>query len=82
MIELPHPVGVCGRCGATTRSAASINNPCGRRIDGKRCAGSFGSAIGEKDWEGCPTCAKTGRVDGARCEQCEGDGWIFVRRNY
>lgn len=77
--KLRTPVAVCAVCGAYTRNDNFINQRCGHTVAGKRCKGAYGDAQQEKDWEECPSCNATGRVQGDKCSQCEGFGWIFVR---
>ncbi len=74
------PVAVCTGCGAHSYSAPAINQPCARMIGGKRCRGVYGSTLGTKDWDECRTCQGTGRFEQGQCLECEGCGWIFVRR--
>lgn len=74
------PVAICTTCGRTSRRVESINQSCGNvSNNGKRCRGSFASMLGEHDWEQCPSCAGTGRVDGSQCSQCRGDGCLPTR---
>lgn len=73
------PVTVCTVCGAPGYDANLHGKRCGRKIDGKRCSGSTNVAIGEKDWEECPSCGATGYASEKRCDQCSGSGWIYVR---
>ena len=68
------PVAVCTKCGAYTYRAEAINNQCNVRINGKRCTGTFRSAIGPNDWETCEECSGSG------CEFCQKSGFIFVRK--
>jgi len=77
--KLPRPVARCTDCGHASRDLRVINGPCGQRVEGKRCGGVNGSALNTFDWEECPSCHATGREAGARCGQCEGDGWLYVR---
>lgn len=80
MATVKKPVAVCTRCGAITRNVAAINQPCRRVINGRKCKGVFGSALCENDWELCPSCNGTGIEGRSQCSQCEGAGWIFVRK--
>jgi len=78
MEKLPRPEAVCTRCRAYTREVQSINQRCPNHVGGKRCQGVFRSALGESDWEECPTCQTTGRDGNGICARCEGFGWNFV----
>ena len=69
----PSPVAVCMVCGSYARSADRINEPCGKTIDGKKCNGAFGSAVGALDWKVCCDCLGEG------CEVCQSTGWRYVR---
>jgi|GEM_PF-1096371 len=79
-ITLP-PVAICTICRATTHTTSLINMPCNKRIDsrGKRCNGCFGSALVKSDWDRCQSCEAKGRINQSKCEQCNGDGWIYIR---
>ena len=77
------PVARCTRCGATSRNIEAVNGACRRQIDRrKRCKGVMRSALNKADWKTCPTCMGTGASAGRRCDQCDGDGWIYVRSMY
>ena len=80
MAERPLPVGVCTRCGNRTTSAEFINQRCGRRINGKRCDGAYGSAIRPDDWAKCRDCGATGWTGQEKCASCNGSGWTYERR--
>jgi DnaJ-class molecular chaperone len=71
----PKPVAVCTRCGAVSYNATLINGPCGRG----GCKGTRGSAGQDTDWEECPSCSGSGEQGSAKCPECDGVGWIFVR---
>jgi hypothetical protein len=73
------PVAVCTRCGRTTRSVTAINQACGNIRRGRRCSGSWGSALAVGDWRECPSCSGTGHEGLVACSQCSGDGWLYVR---
>ena len=80
-MSLERPVAVCTRCGAVSYNAMLIDGVCGRsRGDGKHCRGVNGSALNQTDWAACDKCAVTGLVGSARCERCDGVGWLFLRR--
>ncbi len=74
------PVAVCTRCGAVSRVAQAINQRCGAKYGGKRCRGTYQRTQNPDDWEECPTCSATGKVDGRKCDQCTGVGWLYVRK--
>ena len=80
MAEKQKPVAVCTQCGENSFNATQINQRCHKRINGKRCQGVFGSAIGVNDWGKCPSCQTEGYVNGLKCNHCSGVGWFFVRR--
>lgn len=73
------PVAVCTNCGAVSYRPDVINERCGNRYGGKRCSGTFGSAINNGDWEECPSCAGTGLSGEQECRPCSGSGWVYVR---
>ena len=74
------PVAVCTVCGAVSYNPTLINGPCGRMVGRKRCRGLNGSALNESDWAVCDDCAGDGFSGDARCQRCDGVGWLFVRR--
>jgi translation initiation factor 2 gamma subunit (eIF-2gamma) len=67
----------CGAPGSNLALAEDYGN-CWR----PGCKGSIQRAIGENDWAECPSCAATGWESGKVCSQCDGAGWLFVRRHY
>ena len=73
------PVARCTACGKTSFHVGSINTNCPQKYGNKRCKGTMRSAICVGDWEECPNCSGTGRVGAVRCDQCEGDGHLYVR---
>lgn len=74
------PCAVCTVCGKTSHSITVVNNRCYVRQNGKQCKGVFQSAIGIDDWEVCPACSGFGSVENVRCDQCSGDGHLFIRK--
>ena len=38
------------------------------------------STLNETDWKECPKCTAYGLEGNKQCEQCNGVGWLFVRR--
>ena len=76
--KLP-PFGRCTECGKTPRNPNQINQRCPTGRGKDRCKGTFGSTLNETDWAECSNCATSGMSSGGRCEECDGDGWLFVR---
>jgi DnaJ-class molecular chaperone len=74
------PVGRCSKCGAPAYNATRINEPCGRTTNGKTCRAVIESTLNETDWKECPACTGYGLTGDRMCEQCDGVGWLFVRR--
>ncbi len=74
------PVGRCTKCGAPAYNAARINQPCGRTTHGKICMALIASTMDETDWKECPTCTGYGLTVNKQCQQCNGVGWLFIRR--
>jgi hypothetical protein len=74
------PVTRCTSCGAHGYRIQLGNGKCGRMIRGKRCNGMNQSALQETDWVECAKCAATGFEGKRYCRQCDGSGWVFVRR--
>jgi hypothetical protein len=75
------PCAVCTYCGNVSHDITRSNQPCGRELSrGKRCKGSYGSAINIGDWEECPACHGYGWVGSQTCDQCTNHcGWLYVR---
>ena len=78
--QKPQPVAVCTRCGAVSYSPEVVNGQCAQITAGKRCTGVNGSALSKTDWEPCPACLATGHRNEKRCGQCDGAGWLYVRK--
>jgi hypothetical protein len=77
--ELP-PVGVCTKCGDVIYDGVRINGDCSKQPGGKRCKGTYESAIGNDDWAKCIACDGLGRTENSgSCPTCQGTGWTFVR---
>jgi len=86
------PIAICNTCGKYTTDVKLINTrhgPNGSRWEaGKEimvfCNGSFISTQLPDDWKECPSCHATGEMttySGSQgCYQCQGLGWIFVKR--
>jgi DnaJ-class molecular chaperone len=79
-MKLNKPVTICTNCGAPGYHIGLASGKCGRMIGRKRCKGTNQSAIGEKDWAECPSCTATGQKGDKTCRQCDGSGWLYVRR--
>ena len=75
----PKPVTYCTACGKADTTSPLQNGPCGRMINGQPCQGTNSSATQENDWAECPSCNGT-TWTGASCTQCDGVGYLFVRR--
>ena len=69
----------CPACGHVTRDFERVDKRCERMLDGARCRGINSGTHSYDDWQACPVCDATGRREHARCGQCKGDGWIYVR---
>jgi len=78
--QKPQPVAVCTRCGTVSYSMDQINGQCAQVTAGKRCTGVNGRALSGTDWEACPACVATGTKNEKRCGQCDGAGWLYVRK--
>ncbi len=71
---LPIPVTVCTRCYVYNGNNSLIGYPCGIMIDGKRCKGTWGSALDRDDWKECQSCNATNYT----CDSCNGEGWEYI----
>lgn len=45
--------------------------------DGGVCGGRVTWRADPEDWQGCPSCGKTGLNDQKRCPSCSGAGWLL-----
>jgi hypothetical protein len=79
-MKRPKPVTSCTKCGAPGYNIALANGKCGRMVNWKRCKGTNQSAIGDNDWNKCPSCGAFGYEGSPQCSQCGGPGWLFRRR--
>lgn len=78
--KLSPPVAVCTACRSYSTNPNDINKRCGKIFKGKRCTGTWRSAITNYDWDECPNCRGTGSQDQHRCNQCSGVGWRYRDR--
>jgi len=74
------PVSRCTACGTTSDFIGSPNTKCHQVFGNRKCKGSMRSSMAPGDWEECPSCSATGRTENKRCEQCNGDGHLYVRQ--
>ena len=80
LMKRPKPDTSCTNCRVPGYSIHLANGKCGRMVNWKRCKGTNQSAIQEKDWAECPSCAGSGYEGAARCIHCDSaSGWVFVR---
>jgi hypothetical protein len=70
----PKPAGACSVCQALTRRRELLNHRCDRVVNGRRCSGTYKSAITFL-WDACDACEATGRVGTQACGECRGFGW-------
>ena len=70
----PKPVGACSVCRALTDQYMDLNHRCSKTVHGRRCYGTYKSAITFL-WDQCDTCEATGKVGRQRCSACDGFGW-------
>jgi len=68
------PSGACNVCGGLTGRHEYLNHRCDRVVNGRRCSGTFKSAITYL-WDQCESCEATGRVGTHECSACAGFGW-------
>jgi len=71
----PLPVAECTNCGRYSTELQSVNQGCGRIIDGKKCKGLFRSRIRPDQWRPCDQCAGSGWLDSKSCVFCQGTAW-------
>ena len=78
-----HPVAICTACGAPMEDPRFINERCTRRVDGRRCEGTYGITMSRRDWKRCGSCSGLGFRGARRCNLCCGTGWAYVgEKNY
>jgi hypothetical protein len=51
-----------------------LNHRCGHQFNGRRCYGTYKSAITYL-WDQCEGCEATGQVGTQTCSECAGFGW-------
>jgi DnaJ-class molecular chaperone len=72
--KLPKPLAACNVCHALTNLHEEINHRCSQVVHGRRCYGTFKSAITYL-WDACESCDATGKVGTQTCDACAGFGW-------
>src|SRR6266550_2561542 len=78
-----HPIAICTACGAPIEDPRFINDRCARRVDGRRCNGTYGITMSPRDWKRCGSCSGLGFRGDRRCNLCWGTGWAYVgEKNY
>ena len=70
----PKPLAACNVCHALTDRHDVINHRCGQVVNGRRCYGTFRSAITDM-WDECGSCQGVGMVETEVCGECAGFGW-------
>ena len=73
-MKKPKPTGVCNVCHALTTHHDWINHRCDHVVYGRRCNGTFRSALTDL-WEECESCHGTGMVGTVLCGECAGFDW-------
>ena len=70
----PKPAGVCNVCHALTNHHEHLNHRCDHVVNGRRCYGTFRSALTDL-WDECGSCQGVGMVGTEVCGECAGFGW-------
>jgi len=70
----PKPIGACSVCHALTDQHINVNHRCDQAVNGRRCYGTFKSAITFL-WDQCESCEGTGKVGTQACSACASFGW-------
>jgi hypothetical protein len=70
----PKPAGACSVCFGLTRQRMLLNHRCDRVVNGRRCSGTYRSAMTFL-WDPCDSCEATGKVGSQVCRECAGFGW-------
>jgi DnaJ-class molecular chaperone len=68
------PLAVCSVCQGLTDQRANLSQRCNHVINGRRCFGTFKSAITFL-WDQCESCEGTGTIARRACTVCAGFGW-------
>ena len=68
------PFAACSVCQALTSQRGDLNHRCGKVVNGRRCWGTYKSAVTFL-WDPCESCEATGRVGTQVCGECAGFGW-------
>lgn len=72
--KIHKPLAACSVCRALTNLHESLNHRCDKVVSGRRCYGTYKSAITYL-WDECESCEATGKVGSQVCSACEGFGW-------
>jgi len=72
----PKPLGACNVCHALTNQHEALNHRCNEVGGGRRCYGTYKSAITYL-WDPCESCEATGKVGSQECTACRGFGWTM-----
>ena len=70
----PKPIAACSVCHALTDQHMNLNHRCDQVVNGRRCYGTFKSAITFL-WDQCESCEGIGKVGTQTCSACAGFGW-------
>jgi hypothetical protein len=70
----PKPLAACNVCQTLTNQHESMNHRCDKVVSGRRCYGTYKSAMSFL-WDECDSCEATGMVGSQVCSACEGFGW-------
>lgn len=70
----PKPLAACSVCHALSNQHEYLNHRCGVTVNGRRCYGTYKSAITYL-WDQCESCEATGKVGTQVCSECAGFGW-------
>jgi hypothetical protein len=72
----PKPTAACGVCHALTNRHEDLNHRCNAVVNGRRCYGTYKSAMTYL-WDQCDSCEATGKVGTQACSACGGFGWVM-----
>jgi hypothetical protein len=70
------PLAACGVCRGLTDRHEDLNHRCNQVINGRRCYGTYKSAITYL-WDQCEACEARGKVGTQPCAACAGFGWVM-----